>query len=112
MRRNFLDVFPCGAIDDACLEFADGLDDTREFVGLSLRVRDAEREIVPRETAHENLRRLAPEFSETELLDNVVAHFGRGGGGECNDLRLAEFLERPFQSDVIGTKIMSPLRNA
>ncbi len=112
MRGDFLDVLARRAVDDAGLELPDELRDALQLGGLALRRRDAEREIVARKAGDKHAGRLAAEFAEAELFDDVVAHFGRGRGGQGDDLRLAEIFERPFQPQIIGTEIVSPLRDA
>ena len=58
--------------------------------------------------AHHKLRRLF----EPEPRHNLVAGLLVGGGGECDSGYVGELLVQQAQLQVIGAKVMAPLRHA
>jgi len=94
--RNFFDVFAGCAIDDAGLVLANDLADPVKLGRFPFDAADREMEIVPRKSRNKNLRLRPAGLAERELFDDVGADFLRGGCREGDDLRLAQFLERPL----------------
>ena len=49
---------------------------------------------------------------EPQLQTNVLTNFRRGRGRKCGHRRVAQTVDDWLQTQVVGTKVMSPFRNA
>ena len=74
---------------------------------LTLHLFDLKTEIGPIKTGNKGDR-----LPETQLGDDITADIGSGRRCQGGNRRMAQFFNNPFETKVIGTKIVPPFGNA
>ena len=109
LLRDLLDGLARRGIDDAGLAgvLRGELAYARELLALALRVGDADGEVRAVEAADEGAR-----VGQIQLFDDVGADVGRGRGRQGDGLRAANGFAEGAQAQVVGPKVVAPLRDA
>ena len=104
---NGLDGLAGGGVDNRWLRLVEEFGQGFELVFLAAPPDDAEGQVGTLEAGDE-MRHVGA----AQLLDNVVAHNRRGGGGKAADLGNAELLNELADPRVVRAKVMAPLADA
>ena len=103
---QFFDLLAAQAVDDAALALVllDETDDVVIYIVLGpdfvVEVRAVERRLEDRSVGH------------AQILLNIQLHLGRRGCRQGDQRRRTDFVDDRTDAAVLGTEIMSPLRNA
>ena len=104
-RGDVVDALARQAVDDAAAALAG----TRQEPVVAAAVLGLDRpvQVGPVKTGDMPRRR-----AQLQLVGDIVAHGGRGGGGEAKDGRLWQTLAHAGQSPVLGPEVVAPVRHA
>ena len=108
LRGKLLGILARAAVDDSRTQVR-FLEQFPRFLSANRRRRfdDLDGDVLTAETMDET-----GTVSQSKLLDDVVLHQRRGRGGQPDDGRRTEHRNPFAQAAVLGTEIVSPLRNA
>ena len=101
---DFLDLFPRRAIDDAGAVRLDEVLEPRVFLAVAFAMSHSQAEVRSLEAADRDVG-----IAQLQHLENVIAHLGRGGGGEGGGLGMIEHLEGLGEAQVVRPEIVTPL---